>query len=313
MQIVRYTPDHRAEWDAFVRGSKNGTFLFRRDYMDYHADRFADCSFLFYEKGKLIAVLPANLRADEHTLYSHQGLTYGGLVMGTEIRAAHVLGLFDEWLDLLRTDYGVRTLVYKPVPHIYHRHPAEEDLYALFRHRAVLRSRLLSSVIDRERPIAFTYNRRWQAKKALKEGLRIERSEQFGPFWEVLTHRLQQKYGVNPVHSLEEIERLRQAFPEEIVLLEARMADEVVGGCVHYITDEVVHIQYAAATEAGMALGALDALFYHTATEFCPEKRYIDIGNSNEQGGWVLNENLIFRKETCGARGIVFDTYELTL
>ena len=57
----------------------------------------------------------------------------------------------------------------------------------------------------------------------------------------------------------------------------------------------------------------MDLLFYHVTYEVCPEKRYIDIGNSNEQGGWVLNENLIFRKETCGARAIVFDTYELNL
>jgi uncharacterized protein (DUF486 family) len=41
-------------------------------------DRFQDYSLLIFEEDKLIAVLPAN-RVGE-TVYSHQGLTYGGLV-----------------------------------------------------------------------------------------------------------------------------------------------------------------------------------------------------------------------------------------
>ena len=78
INIERYTAEKAAEWDEFVAKSKNGTFLFDRNYMDYHADRFADFSLMFYnDKHKLCALLPANI--DDGTLYSHQGLTYGGL------------------------------------------------------------------------------------------------------------------------------------------------------------------------------------------------------------------------------------------
>jgi hypothetical protein len=38
----------------------------------------SDYSLLIFEEDKLIAVLPANRVSD--TVYSHQGLTYGGLV-----------------------------------------------------------------------------------------------------------------------------------------------------------------------------------------------------------------------------------------
>ena len=59
-EIIRYTPDRKDEWDRFVAKSKNGTFLFFRDYMDYHADRFRDHSLMFYLDDNLYALMPAN-------------------------------------------------------------------------------------------------------------------------------------------------------------------------------------------------------------------------------------------------------------
>src|SRR5262249_47787360 len=141
-RLVRYSPDRKAAWDEFVARSKNGTFLFRRDYMDYHADRFHDSSLMAFQRNHLIAVLPANREGD--ALVSHGGLTYGGFVAGDRLRTAHVLDLFAALLDHAR-EAGVRTVTYKPVPHIYHRVPAEEDLYALFRQRARLVRRDVSS------------------------------------------------------------------------------------------------------------------------------------------------------------------------
>ena len=76
VEIARYTPDKAAEWDDFVGKSKNATFLFHRGYMDYHADRFADFSLMFYYKGRLCALLPANDDGNG-SLCSHRGLTYG--------------------------------------------------------------------------------------------------------------------------------------------------------------------------------------------------------------------------------------------
>ena len=40
IEVTRYTARQSAEWNEFVERSKNGTFLFHRSYMDYHADRF---------------------------------------------------------------------------------------------------------------------------------------------------------------------------------------------------------------------------------------------------------------------------------
>src|SRR5207342_1368532 len=78
ISTVPYAPERKAEWDAFVRRAKNGLFLFFRDYMDYHADRFEDSSLMFYEGDRLFALLPASLQGG--VLSSHGGLTFGGVV-----------------------------------------------------------------------------------------------------------------------------------------------------------------------------------------------------------------------------------------
>ena len=128
-EIVRYTAEQANEWNQFVATSKNGTFLFDRRYMDYHADRFEDHSLLFYLNSTLYALLPANRQGD--TLYSHQGLTYGGLISNEKTTTAHVVQLFRELMAYMKGE-GIREMIYKPVPHIYHSIPAEEDLFALY-------------------------------------------------------------------------------------------------------------------------------------------------------------------------------------
>ena len=89
MTICRYTPDKAALWDEFVGRSRQGTFLFERAYMDYHQDRFADHSLMVYRKARLFALLPAN--ATDGVLWSHQGLTYGGLLTGPEATVEDVV------------------------------------------------------------------------------------------------------------------------------------------------------------------------------------------------------------------------------
>ena len=98
-EIIRYTSDRKSEWDTFLEHSKNGTFLMKRDYMDYHSDRFMDCSLMLYLNEKLYALMPANISGK--TFFTHQGLTYGGLVMSERCTTAEVLTLFQEmnhWL-----------------------------------------------------------------------------------------------------------------------------------------------------------------------------------------------------------------------
>src|SRR5579862_8120217 len=145
IRVEPYTSEHEQIWNELIAHSRNGVFLFFRDYMGYHMDRFPDASLLFFDERDLLAVLPANRNGDQ--VVSHGGLTFGGVISRHNLGASAMLELFDALCGWLRGQ-GVKTLLYKPVPHIYHRMPAEEDLYALFRLGARLVRRDLSSTLD---------------------------------------------------------------------------------------------------------------------------------------------------------------------
>ena len=59
--------------------------MFYRDYMDYHSNRFEDFSILIYKNKSLVGLIPAN--RSKNTIYSHQGLTYGGLLLENNFNA----------------------------------------------------------------------------------------------------------------------------------------------------------------------------------------------------------------------------------
>lgn len=310
IKIEKYNPDLKDEWDDFVASSKNGTFLFYRDFMEYHSHRFTDNSLLFYQNNKLIALLPANIAND--TLYSHQGLTYGGLILSVSTTAEGVLSIFGLLKEYL-TNEGINQLIYKTVPHIYHKLPSEEDLYALFRNEAQLVSRSISSCIVQKDRLRFSELRRRGVSKGERHQLTIKKGERFRGFWKILTENLIHKYNVAPVHSISEIEYLKSIFPTNIHLFEVWEHDKMLGGCVIFDTGKVAHVQYVSANEEGKKCGALDFLFDYLIQKIYVTKPYFDFGISTEHNGTILNEGLIFQKEGFGGRGIVYDTYQLNL
>ena len=318
MNIVQYTNVQAAEWDSFVRESKNGTFLLERSFMDYHSDRFQDCSLMIYEDNLLIGLFPANWEEKGHIVWSHQGLTYGGLVLSEDATQLQVLQMLQSILFWYSDFLQAERMIYKPIPYIYSNCASSEDLYALFRAGARLKSRGVSSAVAMTNPLRMRKLRVRGAKKAIDNGLYIDRmSEEDWPtlhaFWEVLTEVLETRHGVAPVHTEQEMALLMTRFPQQIKLYLVRKERRVLAGCVVFITRQVAHIQYIAASEEGRELGALDLLFRHMINERFKQMAYVDFGISTERGGMYLNEGLVFQKEGFGARTVCYDIYELEI
>jgi len=308
IDAVKYEPQHEKTWNEFVRLSRNGVFLFDRNYMDYHADRFEDHSLLFFHKQKLVALAPAN-RAGE-ALVSHGGLTFGGVVSGPRMNLAVMKGVFEALRDHMAGS-GMRKLIYKAVPHIYHKAPSEEDLYCLFRHGAILFRRDVSaSILMADRP-RYSKGRKWSVKKGKKSGIVVEESGDYEAFMAIEEARLGKKYGAKPVHSAEEVKLLARRFPDRIRLFAGLLEGRMLGGVLVYESDRVAHAQYIGATDEGRELGALDVVIDHLLGERYAEKPYFDFGISTEQEGRFLNEPLAANKESFGGRATAYDFYEI--
>ena len=310
IQVKLYQASDQITWNRFVAEAKNGHFLFHRDYMEYHADRFQDSSLMFYREADLVALMPANREGD--TLVSHGGLTYGGIISDARMRTPLMIEVF----EAIKRDlpgWGIKRIIYKAIPHIYHSVPAEEDLYALFYHHAQLVRRDVSSTIDKRARVAFSKGRRWGVKQAQKNGLVAQESQDFATFLQIEEHTLVTRHGVKPVHTATELQKLAQRFPAHIKLFAAYRDKTMLGGVVMYVSENVAHAQYVSANDEGKKSGALDLILAWLINERYADKRYFDFGISTEAQGRYLNVGLINNKEGFGSRATVYDFYELNL
>ena len=57
--LKNFEPTYKSTWDAIVKNSKNGNFLYTRDYIDYHANRFNEKSVILERKEMPVVVFPA--------------------------------------------------------------------------------------------------------------------------------------------------------------------------------------------------------------------------------------------------------------
>ena len=307
--IKKYNPECKRLWNTFLSKAKNATFLFDRDFMEYHQDRFDDFSLMVFKNEKLVAVLPANKTRDE--VHSHQGLTYGGLVINSSLKFQVLFEIFKALLKFLHEEQ-IRILVLKQIPFIYNILPSDEQQYLMFILKAKLLRRDALSVIDLNQKLMISSNRMEGVKRAQKFQLTIKEENTFDRFWnEILIPNLKERHGVKPVHSLEEITLLKKRFPENIRQFNIYDQNIIVAGTTIFETKTVAHSQYISGSNDKNQTGSLDILHYHLITVVFKDKKYFDFGISNENQGKNLNKGLLFWKEGFGARTITQDFHEI--
>lgn len=306
--VIKYSPDFYNAWNDFIKNSKNGTFLFHRDFMEYHKDRFQDFSLLVLRNDKLVAVLPANKLGQK--IYSHQGLTYGGLILSGDISFKNALEIIYNILKFLCNN-NFNTFVFKQLPNIYNKKYSDEMDYFLFILNAKVIRKDVSMVIQLSDKLKYSSLRKRKLKLALKTGLKFILEADMTSFWnEILTPNLHKTYKVKPVHSLSEINRLHNQFPNNIKQYNVYFENELVAGCTIFETEKVAHIQYVA-TKKEKNIGALDFLIDQLISKVYKNKQYFDFGISNENEGRNINLGLINWKQSFGASPLVHDFYEV--
>lgn len=305
--IQKYDSSFKNLWDEFVAKAQNSTFLFYRDFMEYHQDRFTDHSLLVLENQKIIALLPANI--SQNKVFSHQGLTYGGLLY-KDLKLAKVLTLWQAVLEYFH-NLQVTSIQIKTIPSIYCRKPSEELLYLLFVSEAKLIRRDALAVIQNGL-VSITKGRMEGIQKGIQNQLVVKEESDFSSFWtQILIPNLQQKHQAAPVHTLEEIHYLYSKFPNNIRQFNVYYKDTIVAGTTIFESEVVAHAQYISANAKKTELGSLDFLYHHLITTVFASKKYFDFGISNEAQGTKLNNGLSFWKESFGASAVVQDFYEV--
>lgn len=314
--IRAYEPERASAWDDLVSRSCNGTFLHARRFICYHGDRFRDRSLVIEDRRARFAGVFAAAEdpGDPGIVVSHPGLTYGGIVHDGSLRGASMLGAL-EGIAAHYSELGYKRLRYKAIPAIYHSAPADDDLYALFRLGARRYRSDLSATIDLANRGPVEQRRLRSRRRAEAAGVRTEQGwNEIGAFWRILELNLSSRHGASPVHSLAEIRLLHERFPDEILLITAKIGEVPVGGTVLLAVGPVLHMQYTATTEEGRAACATDPVMEHAiALARQRGSRYFDFGTCTIDAGLTLDQGLYQFKASFGAGGIVYDHYELDL
>ena len=316
LTVRPYAPGDRQAWEKVAATSWNGTFLHSRRYMSYADGEFTDASLVVEDrKGRIGGIFPAAVhQSDPSMIESHEGISYGGLVhdgsLGGELMLAALEGIADRYYH-----DGKRTLRIKAVPHVYHRVPADDDLYALFRLGATRTRCHLASVVDVQNRPAPSKRRVRSLGKAQRAAVQLERGAPLlEPFWTVLTDRLSTKHGAAPFHTWPQMQRLQESFPEQIECVAGTLDGAVVAGVLLFHTAQVVHAQYIGSNDRGYDTCAVDLILQECLDE-CRRRgiRYFSLGNSTLYGGRVFSESLYRFKAEFGAGTVAHESYDLPL
>ena len=313
--IRPYCVNDAQVWDEFCKEALQATFLHTRNFLSYHEDRFDDHSLILEKDNKVIGLFPAAISSEsDGYVSSHPGITYGGLLHKGRLRGETMITALAEIARYYQKQ-GFRRLLYNAVPNIYHKAPAQDDQYALFRLGAEHVRYDLSCAIDLCNRLSVSQRRRRSFKKALRASVVLAEGLCNLPlFWDILAMNLKSKYGVNPVHSIEEITLLADKFPHSIRCVTASIDRQIVAGIVLFITPTVSHAQYIASNETGAQFSALDVVFeYSIDLAIQDKKRWFDFGISTEAKGKVINDGLHGFKCEFGGGGVVHNFYELDL
>jgi len=310
--IKHYEKSDYELWNTFVSTAYNATFLFHRDFMEYHQDRFDDFSLLVFDKTKLIAILPAN-RVD-NKIYSHQGLTYGGLVYASKLKIEKIETILDLLFDFFKGK-RIEHFYLHPIPSFYLGQGNAAIDFFLMKKGAQLYRKEMNMVahLPQEIPISKSKLKHFRRTEVL--GLRVVEETNFQPFWEkILEPRLVEKYDVKPVHSLAEIQLLHERFPKNIKQFSVYLEDKIVAGITIFEFENGVKSQYGATSKKGEKYRALDFLFISLLDIFQKRgKLFFDMGIVNDSGEKGFHSGLLQQKEELGCTVWSQDFYKITL
>ena len=318
--VNQYKPVDESEWDHFVAHSNNGTIFHLRSFLNYHPqDRFNDHSLIIKKKGKLFSIFSAAEKKINSKLYliSHPGATVGSFVVPENLSIAESMELVKCLVAYAegKKFSGIRITL---PPNLYQRRLSNYMDFAFFKYDFQYLKRDITSILFLESTLKATVNKfrpshKRAVNKAIDSGVHVEQSNDLSSFYSILEKNLKIRHGVNPTHSLRELEHIQKLFPNRFNLFAAFLDGEMIAGVVNFIVnDHAILAFYISHDESFSKYRAVNLLFY-TIFDWAIDNNY----NIYDFGTFTVNEEpnmgLGRFKENFGASGIFRDTIELCL
>lgn len=310
--IKQYNSSIKEEWDSFIADNNPFTFLFYRDYMDYHSDRFIDYSLMIFQDKDLVALFPANI-TNKKEIYSHQGLSYGGLIYNsTKLHATTEKAIYQAILEYYQTALITKIFIKIP-PHFYGFY-TERQINALSAIGAKVQKSFLAMAAKMELPFKIHKSKlkRYRKNNKTNEFTVLENND-FKAFWtQVLVPCLKQKHKATPVHELSEIISLHNSFPNNIIQWNVYYENKIIAGITLFLKNNIIRSQYGATRLGYESLAPLDYLYIYLF-EFYHAKgiKFFDMGSIPPKNDLTFPKGLVNYKKELGCDTYVQDQYAI--
>jgi hypothetical protein len=318
VEVHKFTEKDHKQWEDFVAGANNGTIFHTLKFLSYHPpERFKNHNLLIKDKDNIVALFPAVMETTEKdkVIVSHRGASYGGFVLRPGL-GVHEIHLAVENLVAALKKEGIKKIILTQTPLIYYQEPNQYVDFVLMKHGFRYRKREITAVIplDAAEPLlTFHADARRSTKKAIREGVQACISNDYPAYYNILKHNLGMRHNAEPTHTLAELHKIKQLFPEDILLFGACLNGRMIGGMVIFVANpNVILAFYISHDNEYQAYRPVNLLFYEVI-KWGRDRgfKYLDLGTFtlNMEPNWGLGRF----KENHNARGFLRDTYELNL
>ena len=317
--IEKYNHKMLNIWDDFIYHSNNGTIFHTRKFLGYHIERcFTDFSLMFYFRNKLVCVLPAAVTQKD--LFSHPGASFGGLIIKEKTSFQVSQKIIKSLIDYCKQKFN--SIIIINTPSIYNNVFDESLNYLLLLNNFKYHENYISHFvkINKCSNVSSLLNKR---KKRYVEGLiknkqfLISPSSNLEEFYKILLES-KLSFGIKPTHSLAELKKLINVFPQHIKLFLSKDGDIVVGGVLVVYTSPKTCLVFYNAIKNKYKKSQLAALQLY----FCMQQAQrdnisiVDFGVSHEpqkKNPLSPKASLIQFKEQFGAHGVSRNIYKRLL
>ncbi len=319
MEIVKYTPEYKELWDDFVENSNNGTMFHLQRFFDYHPkDRFDWHHLMFFDKGKLVAVLPGTL--EDGLFESPIGASYGSIVT-KDVKFKTAMEIVSALLDYGRAN-GIKEFLLTAAPMIYEKNPNQNLEFAMLWQGFSYQLHYISSAIklEKEKDIIsrFQATVRRNIRKTLRNpDISVEVNDRYDEFYPILLKN-KARHNVKPTHSLDELYRLKELLPDKLKLFMVYLKDKpIAGSLMFYPNKNVALCFYNMLLYEYAQYKPIQRVMYEVVKDATERGfRYVDIGVSQDtkaENPMTPSMSLIEFKEKFDAKTIMRNTLQIFL
>ncbi len=324
VRVAQYNEaEHKALWDAFVGRSMNGTAFHLQQFLSYHpAGKFDFHHLLFFDRDRLVAVLPGGLTNSGRRYESPIGASYGSFVV-EDIDAATALAIvwaFEDHIEQL----GIEEVHLTSAPVLYQPVLSQNLEFALLYSGYAYQRHYISHITllpesgdpaEAFDPIAKRYIRR---AKSHYPGVTIDEitTETFDQaleeFYPIIVSNKARR-DAKPTHSLDDLKQLNKLLPELIKLWLLRLDGELIAGSLIFLPNKRVPLSFYPMMRYEFSDVRPIYLLSEIMMQWAQQNgyRYFDLGvsqDTNDENPMTPALSLIEFKEKFNSRGILRST-----